>query len=171
MNDQNNDRIRYLAPCHHFQVANTNIGNPIDTNAFYAENNTNFTSSMFINSSGNVGIGTTNPSSSYKLDVNGKINCTDISATNAVISGKTFRVDFGSATPPSSGFNGYQAFSTTFSSAPFVVASHNTTNTNAIYGVQIKSISTSGFYYNSMWVIGTTISGAGETFNWIAIGS
>ena len=57
--DAGPDRIRHLAAAHKWQVYNTGLS-PSDTNSFYADNN--YTTAMYINSTGNVGIGTTSPS-------------------------------------------------------------------------------------------------------------
>ena len=58
------DRIRHLAAAHKFQVYNTGYS-PVDTNTFYADNT--YTTAMYINSIGNVGIGTTTPNAPLQL--------------------------------------------------------------------------------------------------------
>jgi hypothetical protein len=67
------DRIRYVAPVHKWQVyttAKTSGSLPVNVA------DSNFIDAMYITPTGNVGIGTTNPSTT--LDVNGTINSTTI---------------------------------------------------------------------------------------------
>jgi hypothetical protein len=58
------DRIRYLSAQHKFQVYGATVG-PGDTATFWADSN--YTTAMTINNSGNIGIGTSNPT--FKLNV------------------------------------------------------------------------------------------------------
>ena len=58
------DRIRHVAAAHKFQVYNAAI-TPADTNTFYADNN--YTTAMYINPTGQVGIGTTNQNAPLQL--------------------------------------------------------------------------------------------------------
>jgi hypothetical protein len=58
------DRIRHLAAAHKFQVYNAAI-TPADTNTFYADNS--YTTAMYINPTGQVGIGTSNQNAPLQL--------------------------------------------------------------------------------------------------------
>ena len=58
------DRIRHVAAAHKFQVYNAAI-TPADTNTFYADNN--YTIAMYINPTGQVGIGTSNQNAPLQL--------------------------------------------------------------------------------------------------------
>jgi hypothetical protein len=62
------DRIRHVAAAHKWQVYNSSR-NAVDTNVFYADSN--YTDAMYINSIGNIGIGTTTPA--YRLHVLGNM--------------------------------------------------------------------------------------------------
>ena len=90
-NDGGQDRIRYLAPIHKWQVYNNGIS-PGDTAAILADNN--YTTAMYINSTGNVGIGTTSPT--FPLDVSGTIRGSNIytsSNDSAALPGYSFYQD------------------------------------------------------------------------------
>jgi len=66
---------------------------------------------------------------------------------------------------------GTVSFGYTFSTAPMVVATMNSSATTSMYVVQVGPITTTGFNYSKVYYNGVSIGGAtSEVFTWIAIG-
>jgi hypothetical protein len=82
-----------------------------------------------------------------------------------------FRIDYGQMSNSSG--SGSISFAFTFSSAPFVVAQINTSNSSSIYQVHVHSVTTTGFSFVKTYMNSgstTVVTALNEWFWWIAIG-
>jgi hypothetical protein len=89
LQDHTNYRGIYLGHDTAGQIGIIAAGTPAAASslAFWTYSGSAWTEKMRINGSGNVGIGTTNLTSGYKLDVNGTINATGIFVNGSAING------------------------------------------------------------------------------------
>ena len=114
---------------------------------------------------GNVGIGTSNPSSI--LQVNGT------AAVNALLmnaGGTAFQV--ARASGAGSGvITGTITFPFTFTNVPTVTATISSASNTQVFSVNVSNVTTTGFTYTKMFCsISGGGGGAAEEFHWIAIG-
>jgi hypothetical protein len=123
-------------------------------------------SRMMIDSNGQVGIGTTSPSTS--LHVNGTIR------GNAIeMNGGGGAIQLASGTGPTGSGSGTITFPFTFSNIPKVVASIISSSTTQVFSITVSSVSTTGFTYTKTWIPtggGTGGAATSESFYWIAMG-